>query len=369
MSTYDVAIVGAGIVGAACADALSRESLNVLLIDAGGIATGTTAAGMGHIVVMDDSAAQLALTRYSQVLWNELASELPPSCEFEPCGTIWVAADEAEMLEARRKQGVYSSHGLYAELLDSRALRDAEPHLAEGLAGGLLVAGDSVVYQLAAARYLVERATGRGAGIMTGAVVTSIRSGRVVLVGGQRIDCGVVINAAGAAAARLTPQLKLKERKGHLVITERYPDLARHQLIELGYLRSAHGSEAASVAFNVQPRKTGQVLLGSSRQFDAKDGRVEGEILRRMTTRAFRFMPRLAGLQAVRVWTGFRPATPDNLPYVGSIPGHNNVYAAAGHEGLGITTSLATAAILTDRIMEREPAIPCEPYLPGRVTC
>src|SRR5512140_3310437 len=125
MKTYDAAIVGAGVVGAACAAALAREGLSVAVIDAGGIATGTTAAGMGHIVVMDDSPAQFALTKYSQQLWHELAKELPTACEYEHCGTVWVAADGEEMNEVSRKHDLYTSNGLDTHVLDKKALREA----------------------------------------------------------------------------------------------------------------------------------------------------------------------------------------------------------------------------------------------------
>ena len=131
----------------------------------------------------------------------------------------------------------------------------------------------------------------------------------------------MIINAAGVAAAELNPELKIVKRKGHLAITERYPNFVRHQLIELGYLKSAHGSDADSVAFNVQPRSTGQILLGSSRQFGVDNSEIDFDILRRMTNRAFEYMPALKELSTVRVWTGFRPATPDNLPYIGKIEG------------------------------------------------
>jgi glycine/D-amino acid oxidase-like deaminating enzyme len=85
-----------------------------------------------------------------------------------------------------------------------------------------------------------------------------------------------------------------------------------------------------------------------------------------MMNRAFGFMPNLKKLSAVRVWTGFRPATPDNLPYIGQHPRRENVYLACGHEGLGITTSLGTAAILTDEIIGRESKIERKPYSPKR---
>ena len=364
--SYDVAIVGAGIVGAACAASLSEAGLRVLVLESNDIATGTTGAGMGHIVLMDDSEAQLALTGYSRKLWKDLAPELPADAEYENCGTIWVAADEAEMEEVRRKRSVYIDHGSDAEVLDEKSLRELEPNLREGLAGGLLVKEDSVVYQLCATKFLLNKAVRYGATIRSRVRVAKISDDGITLKNGESIKAGATINAAGAAGPELSPQLKIVKRKGHLAITERYPNFVRHQLIELGYLKSAHGSSADSVAFNVQPRSTGQILLGSSRQFGAESSEIDFKILDRMTTRAFEYMPGLIALSTVRVWTGFRPATPDNLPYIGKIPDHQNTYAACGHEGLGITTSLGTAELLTSAILGKEFAIPIEPYLPTR---
>ena len=100
------------------------------------------------------------------------------------------------------------------------------------------------------------------------------------------------MNAAGACAAELTPGLEIKKRKGHLVITDRYPGFLRHQLVELGYLKSAHSVSSDSVAFNVQPRRTGQILIGSSRQYGAEHREVDNAMLVRMLQRAQEYMPR-----------------------------------------------------------------------------
>lgn len=364
--TFDVAIVGAGIVGAACAASLASVGLRIVVVEANGVATGATAAGMGHIVVMDDSEAQFALTNYSRFLWDQLAPELPRSSEYDSCGTIWVAADGEEMIEVRRKNEFFKKHGERSEVLDEHSLRTAEPNLHHGFAGGLLIAGDSVLYQLCATQFLHDRATQNGAETLKGTKVVEITDDGILLKTGDFVNAGNIINAAGIAAPELSPGLKIAKRKGHLVITERYPRFVKHQLIELGYLKSAHGDDSDSVAFNVQPRSTGQILIGSSRQFSAEDGGINHSILRRMTARAFEFMPKLRHLRAVRVWTGFRPATPDNLPYIGLIPGFENVYAAAGHEGLGITTSLGTAELITDEILGRKSLISPEPYRPSR---
>src|SRR5271169_4265236 len=111
-SAYDVAIVGAGIVGAACADEFARRGMSVAVADRDVVGGGATSAGMGHVVVMDDSEAQFALTRYSQQLWHKMRPELPSDVEYEECGTIWVAADEEEMMEVRRKHVYYGECGV-----------------------------------------------------------------------------------------------------------------------------------------------------------------------------------------------------------------------------------------------------------------
>jgi D-hydroxyproline dehydrogenase subunit beta len=163
-----------------------------------------------------------------------------------------------------------------------------------------------------------------------------------------------------------TPGLPVKKRKGHLAITDRYPDFVRHQLVELGYLKSAHSITSDSVAFNVQPRQTGQILIGSSRQYGNDDPAVNQDILSAMLQRAALYLPALSALSVIRVWTGFRAATPDKLPLIGPVPGDPTLWLATGHEGLGITTALATAELLAAALTGGEPSIAPEPYLPSR---
>jgi D-hydroxyproline dehydrogenase subunit beta len=363
---YDAIVIGAGIVGAACAESLSREGLSVAIIERDLVGGGATAAGMGHVVVMDDSEAQFALTRYSQQLWIDLRAELSVDVEYQQCGTLWVAADEEEMAEVIRKHRYYRQRNVPAEIIDARTLAQMEPNLRKGLAGALLVLEDAVMYPPCAARFLLERTQSRRGQTFLSATVTSIESGSVVLSDGAHVSAAVIVNAMGAWASKLTPGLDIKLRKGHLVITDRYPGFVRHQLVELGYLKSAHSLTGDSVAFNVQPRSTGQMLIGSSRQYGVEDKQVDDAILSRMLQRALEYMPGLAGTSAIRAWTGFRAATPDKLPLIGQCPDNKSLFLATGHEGLGITTSLGTAALIADQVMGRTPAIPLSPYLPAR---
>jgi glycine/D-amino acid oxidase-like deaminating enzyme len=365
MTSYDLIVAGAGIVGASCADEAAAAGLRVAIVEPGPIGGGATACAMGHLVAMDDDPAELALARLSLQRWEAFA-ELPEA-EFSRCGTLWVAqnADEAAGIAARVAR--IRASGGEAHALDAQQLREAEPSLAQHLCAGMLVPREAVVYPPRMAQHLVRRACARGAVLHHGRRVRQLDAHGVTLDDGSMLH-GPVLVATGCALPRLLPQLPLRPRKGHLVITDRHPGRLRHQVLELGYADSAHGSDGSSVAFNVQPRPTGQILIGSSREFDAADDAVSPPMLARMLQRAFRFMPMLRFLQAIRAWTGFRPATPDGRPYLGAVPGHADLWVAAGHEGLGVTTAPGSARLLLDLILGRTPAIDPAPYAPSRVT-
>jgi len=357
-------VVGAGIVGAACAEALALDGWRVRVLEARRPAHGVTAAGMGHVLLLDDSEAQLALTRLSRALWD--SHGWPDDVEREVCGTLWVAADAEELEHARAKVATWTARDLACELLDERALREAEPSLRAGLAGALFVPGDSVVYPPTATEHLLERARARGAELECGASVRRAGDGWVTLDDGRRLEADAVVVAAGLATpALLEPcpaDLVVRPKRGHLAITERAPGFLRHQLVELSYVKSAHGGEATSVAFNAQPRRTGQVLIGSSRELDIDGREVDATLLARMLARAAEYLPGLAELSVVRAWTGLRPATDDHLPYVGAVPGAPRLWVAAGHEGLGIATSLGSARLVADGLAGRTPPIDAAPY-------
>jgi glycine/D-amino acid oxidase-like deaminating enzyme len=319
---------------------------------------------MGHLVAMDDDPAELALARYSLQHWEAFADL--KQAEFSRCGTLWVARHERDLEAATQRVARLAAAGVEAHLVDAHSLYELEPALAPDLAGGMLVPREAVVYPPRIARYLVQRAQSCGAALYAGRAVRRLLHGGAELDDGSRLD-GPVLVATGCALPALLPQLPMRARKGHLVITERYPGLLRHQLLELGYADSAHGNADSSVAFNVQPRPTGQILIGSSREFSATDAEVSPAMLKRMLERSFAFVPALRGLHALRAWTGFRPTTPDGRPYLGAVPGATDQWVAAGHEGLGVTTALGSARLLLDLIQGRPPAIDPAPYAPARM--
>ena len=363
-----VIVVGAGIVGAAVAEALAADGAAVTVIDRGPPGGGATAAGMGHVVAMDHPAPVLALTSLSRRLWGSRVATMPAAVEPARCGTIWIAADDDELEDARRRGKRYEAHGVRAELLGARELYDAEPSLRPGMAGGLFVPGDLVLYAPPAAAALLQEVERHGGEVLVGETVVAMSGGAVRLGNGRTLACDYAVNATGAAAGALSPGFGVRPRRGQLVLTDGEPGLIRHQLVELAYTKSARAyADGPSVAFNVQPRANGKLLIGSSREYGKPTASVDAALLARMLERAAAYVPALTSVRVARAWTGVRAATPDGLPLIGPHPRDPRLILATGHEGLGVTTSLGTARLIADHVAGRPSEIPIEPYLPARL--
>jgi glycine/D-amino acid oxidase-like deaminating enzyme len=177
---------------------------------------------MGHLVVMDDSEAQFALTRYSQTLWQELSEELPREVEHDACGL------SGSRLIRGNGRGVSEAEVLYGTRCGGRGVGRARvggsrTEFAPCRVGGFALPDDSVIYPPCAAQFFVDRAVARGAKLFLGQPVEALTRDGVLLRDGSSIAAGLVVNAAGSWSPQLTPGLSVRKRKGHLVITDRYP--------------------------------------------------------------------------------------------------------------------------------------------------
>jgi glycine/D-amino acid oxidase-like deaminating enzyme len=363
MAIADVIVVGAGIIGAACAWQLAKQGCRVLVVD--NRRPGATAAGMGHLVCMDDNPAELALSAYSLRLWREIVERMPQDCAWRGCGTLWLAEHQDEMAIAQLKQQRMAASGVTSEILTAAQVAAWEPMLRSGLAGGLRVVSDGIVYAPNVARWLIADAAERVTTLHDQVVALDRQT--VQLMNGKKLTAPAVVLACGLQADQLLPQPLLRAKKGHLAITDRYPPQIKHQLVELGYGASAHAGSGTSVAFNVQPRPTGQLLIGSSRQFDSLDSAIDMPLLAAMLARANSFLPALAQMNIIRCWSGFRAATADGLPLLGPHPHHSWLWLAFGHEGLGVTTALGSAALLSAQINNQRTEIDDRPYRAARM--
>ena len=360
MIESDVIVIGAGIIGAACAWQLAKRGQRVTLVDDGN--AGATAAGMGHLVCMDDDPAELTLSAWSLARWRELTPRMPESCAWRGCGTLWLAETAQELALAEEKQQRMAQVQVTSEMLTREQLAAREPLLTSRLTGGLWVPGDSIVYAPNVARWFIDDA---GVTHLRDSAL-SVEAPYVTLRSGQRLRAGAVVIACGLNANTLLEENWLRAKKGQLAITDRYGPLLSHQLAELGYGASAHAG-GTSVAFNIQPRPTGQLLIGSSRQFDNTDRELDLPLLAQMLARARHFLPSLESLNIIRCWSGFRAASADGNPLIGPHPTRPGVWLALGHEGLGVTTAPATAELLSAQILGERPAVSPNAWLPARL--
>lgn len=151
----DAIVIGAGIVGAACAYELARQGLNVQVLDAR--IGSATAAGMGHLVIMDDLEAELKLSHWSVQLWHELGHELSEDCAYRQTPTLWLASSPEEMQIAEEKYQRLTAQGVRCQLRNADEVRQLEPHLKQGLYGGLEVFDDGILYAPCAAEWLLKK--------------------------------------------------------------------------------------------------------------------------------------------------------------------------------------------------------------------
>ncbi|UQI46455.1 FAD-binding oxidoreductase [Streptomyces sp. HU2014] len=375
-SSSDVIVVGAGVVGAACAYYAARDGLTVTVVDRGPVAGGTTGAGEGNLLVSDkEPGPELELALLSTRLWRELAQELPARIEYEAKGGLVVASDAPGLAALRKFAAAQAGAGVTAEEVPADRLHDLEPHLAPDLGGGFHYPQDAQVQPALAAAHLLRAS---GARVRTGEEVTAVLTGTDGEVRGVRTAAGelrapFVVNAAGTwggEVARLAGgHLPVLPRRGFVLVTEPLPRVVRHKVYAADYVADvASGSAALQTSAVVEGTPAGPVLIGASRERVGFDRTLSVEVLRRLAARATALFPVLAGVRALRTYAGFRPYLPDHLPAIGPDPRVPGLLHACGHEGAGIGLAPATGLAVARQLTGGEPPLDLGPFHPGRFT-
>ncbi|MGW0092127.1 NAD(P)/FAD-dependent oxidoreductase [Streptomyces sp. NPDC003328] len=372
--TCDVVVVGAGMVGAACALYAARAGLDVALVDRGPVAGGTTGAGEGNLLVSDkEPGPELELALLSLRLWDELADELGPAVEYEPKGGVVVASTPEGLAALEGLAAGQRAAGVEAVDVPADRLHDLEPHLAPGLTGGVLYPQDRQVMPALAAAHLVRASRAR---LLTGRTVTGVLRTRQGAVRGVRTDRGdvhapAVVNAAGtwsgevAALAGVT--LPVLPRRGFVLVTEPLPPRVRHKVYAADYVADvASDSAALQTSPVVEGTAAGPVLIGASRERVGFDRSFSLPVARALAAGATRLFPFLEQVRAMRTYLGFRPYMPDHLPAIGPDPRAPGLYHACGHEGAGIGLSTGTGHLIAQILGGGRPELDLTPFRPER---
>ncbi|MFD0054615.1 NAD(P)/FAD-dependent oxidoreductase [Streptomyces sp. NPDC127168] len=372
--TCDVVVVGAGMVGAACALYAAREGLDVIVVDRGHVAGGTTGAGEGNLLVSDkEPGPELDLALLSARLWTALAGELGREVEYEPKGGVVVAGTPEALTGLETFAAGQRAAGVEAVSVPADRLPDLEPHLAPGLAGAVHYPQDAQVMPALAAAHLLRAS---GARLHTGRTVTGFLRASDGAVRGVRTDRGAlhapaVVNAAGPwggeVAALAGVRLPVLPRRGYVLVTEPLPPRVRHKVYAADYVADvASDSAALQTSPVVEGTAAGPVLIGASRERVGFDRSVSLPALRALASGATRLFPFLARVRALRAYAGFRPYLPDHLPAVGADPRVPGLYHACGHEGAGIGLSTGTGHLIAGLLSGARPALDPAPFRPDR---
>ncbi|GAA5017423.1 FAD-binding oxidoreductase [Kitasatospora paranensis] len=376
-SSYDVAVVGAGVVGAACAHYAARAGLRVAVVDRGPVAGGTTGAGEGNLLVSDkEPGPELDLALLSARLWRELAEQLGPAVEYEPKGGLVVAADPAGLAPLHAFAAAQTAAGVVCETVAADRLADLEPHLAPGLAGGVHYPQDAQVQPALAAAHLLRSARLAGAHLRLGETVTAVRTRPDGSVRGLATDRGgiaapAVVNAAGTWGGELAAlagvRLPVLPRRGFVLVTEPLPRIVRHKVYAADYVADvASASAALQTSAVVEGTPAGPVLIGASRERVGFDRTLSVEVLRRLAAQAAALFPVLREVAVQRAYRGFRPYLPDHLPAIGADARVPGLYHACGHEGAGIGLAPATGLLIAAQLTGATPALDPAPFRADR---
>ncbi|HEY1701589.1 MAG TPA: FAD-binding oxidoreductase [Trebonia sp.] len=384
----DVIIVGAGIIGAACARALTAAGLSVTVLDGSAAASGTSGQGEGNILVSDKEAGpELVLAQRSLVLWDGLVAsldeELPPAVraalppiEYERKGGLVVATtgDGAEpLLDFAREQ---REAGVDARPVDRAGALRLEPSLNPAVTAAVHYPQDAQVQPVIAVETFLAAARVRGADIRYGEAVTGALSAGDGRITGVRtahgsVSASHVIVAAGPWSGRvaglLGTALPVRPRRGVMLVTTRMPHRIFRKVYDADYVGAVGSGDAVLQTSSViESTAAGTVLVGSSRRQQGFDASLDPAAMREIAAKATRVFPFLAQASVLRVYGGFRPFMPDHLPVIGPDPRVPGLWHATGHEGAGIGLSLSTAELLRDLITGGTPAVDPRPFSSGR---
>ncbi|MGW6445866.1 NAD(P)/FAD-dependent oxidoreductase [Lentzea sp. NPDC055074] len=347
----DVVVMGAGIIGAACAQALQARGLRVVVVDRRGPASGTSAAGEGNVLVSDKGPGpELELARASRLLWPELAQD----AEWEEKGGLVVATTPSAVAPLQAFAASQREAGIDACEITTEDALAHEPHLNPEITAAVHYLQDAQLNPVKATRSLLR-------GIEVRRLEVSTTDGRSVTTSDGVISCGAVVNATGPWAREFG--VNVLPRRGVVLVTTPIPGTIRHKVYDADYVGAvASGDADLQTSGVVESTQAGTVLIGSSRQRKGFDETIESRVLTALARRAIAMFPMLRDVPVMRAYGGFRPYAPDHLPIIGEDPRTPGLWHATGHEGAGVGLAPATGRLLAQLLTGQDPLTDPRPF-------
>jgi sarcosine oxidase subunit beta len=351
--TADVGIIGGGLTGCATAYHLAKRGARVVVLERGFVGAQSSGVNFGNLRLQGRYLPQLPLALRAQRLWEELEAEIGESVEFAQTGHVLAAVTPAQVAEIVQHAVDCRPYGLEVELLDRAETLRRWPFLGGIVLGASWSPRDATVNSRLVCPAIARAARRHGAEILEGISVTAVEP---IAGGGFRIrtdqdvavECGHLVNAAGAWAAPLAAQF------GEAVpafaagpvqmVTEPLPH----------FLDPVIHAVDGGILFRQTAR--GNVLIAGHPRVpvdaDSRRTRVPPQKATVNMARLARIAPFLRTQSIIRMWTGIEGYLPDMLPVFGpsrTTPGLLHAFAFCGH---GLQIGPAVGAVLAELILD-----------------
>jgi glycine oxidase len=364
MTVSEFLIVGGGVIGMMTTLQLADAGHSVTLVERRRCGQEASWAGGGIVSPLYPwryGPAVSRLSRWSEGFYPELAERLREESGIDPeyrqKGLLYLRVeDEARALEWAREQSKR------LERVDADFLYAREPQAAPGFQKALWMPtlgslrNPRLVRSLRTRLVAMPQVTLREEVEVTG---FEVAGGRVLAVQTTRGDLagGQVVVSGGAWAAGLLETLgvalPVRPVKGQMILFKAPPGLVQRVVLMDGRY--------------VIPRADGRVLAGSTLEECGFDKSTDTEARASLMSSATAIIPALADCKVEHHWAGLRPGSPDGVPFIGAVPGLDNLYVNAGHYRNGLVLAPASTRLLVDRLLGREPILDPTPYaLEGR---
>lgn len=353
----DVVVIGGGIQGLSNAYFLAEKGLDVVLVEKGDLADGTTSRSDGDNFTSD--AAPGYMTAFSKAavdLIRDMSTRrLDRDVEWMERGCVLLADSEAEMETARGIFANKTADGIPVRLMDAKDVRDDEPNTAPDVPGGVEFPTGGSVNPMLLAYAIGEAVVNMGGRIRRFTSVTGFDFGAGGALAKVRTDKGVIgasraVLAAGVWSTGIAKlaglDIPVTPMKGDLLVMEPDVRITRRKTMELNYNLVRNEGDASGrkidpfmqkygVGFLIEPTNRNNALVGFSK-YPAATADSSNLVTRAIAKRAIRFFPSIGDCGIIRTYSGLRPWTPDHEPIVSEtpIPG---LYLSTGHCGNGIT--------------------------------
>ncbi len=377
----EVAVIGGGVIGAATAYYLSKEGAEVLLIEAEDLASGASGACDGFLFLQSKKPGpQLDLARESINLFAELEKDLDIDIEFNRCGGLVLAKSTEELKALKSYAKKMKSAGLDVEILNATEVKNTLVGCSDQIVGASHCKDDAQVNPIALTLGLAKKAQDMGTTILKKCRVENIviandrvRELKTSLgsVHTRRVVCaaGIGSNQIGKMAIIDVPVMP---RKGQIIVTEPVAPMLGKVISDMEYLGMKQNLEEImpkseegrrlGLGFTAEQTKSGNILLGSTREFVGMDTSTTPEAINAIAKNAITYLPKIEDLDVIRSFAGLRPYSPDGLPILGGVKGIKGFYLATGHSGDGICLAPITGKLIAELVLDGETSIDISPF-------